>query len=50
MLRFHGSLDKQTHTDVGYNSRLDALQAAVLGVLLGELDGWNRARREARGL
>ena len=47
VLRFHGSLDKQTHTDVGYNSRLDALQAAVLGVLLGELDGWNRARREA---
>ncbi len=30
MLRFHGSRDKRTHTEVGYNSRLDSLQAAVL--------------------
>jgi dTDP-4-amino-4,6-dideoxygalactose transaminase len=43
-LRFHGSEDKQTHTEVGYNSRLDALQAAVLRLLLPELDGWNDAR------
>src|ERR671932_2810071 len=31
-LRFHGSKDKSTFTDVGYNSRLDELQAAVLRV------------------
>jgi len=46
-LRFHGSEDKKTFVDVGYNSRLDELQAAVLRVLLPELDGWNAARREA---
>src|SRR5689334_1961946 len=55
-LRFHGSTDKSTFTEVGYNSRLDALQAAALRVLLPDLDGWNEARRrvarayEARGL
>jgi dTDP-4-amino-4,6-dideoxygalactose transaminase len=47
ILRFHGSKDKKHHTDVGYNSRLDELQAAVLRVLLPELDGWNVARRAA---
>ena len=46
-LRFHGSDDKQTFVEVGYNSRLDELQAAVLRVLLPELDGWNSARRDA---
>ena len=46
-LRFHGSTDKSTFTEVGYNSRLDALQAAVLQELLPELDGWNDARRNA---
>jgi dTDP-4-amino-4,6-dideoxygalactose transaminase len=46
-LRFHGSKDKVTYTEVGYNSRLDELQAAVLRVLLPELDGWNDARRAA---
>jgi dTDP-3-amino-3,4,6-trideoxy-alpha-D-glucose transaminase len=44
-LRFHGSKDKVTFTDVGYNSRLDELQAAVLRVLLPELDGWTERRR-----
>ena len=48
VLRFHGSKDKRHHTDVGYNSRLDAIQAAVLRMLLPELDGWNEARRERR--
>jgi dTDP-3-amino-3,4,6-trideoxy-alpha-D-glucose transaminase len=47
ILRFHGSKDKRHHTEVGYNSRLDSLQAAVLRILLPELDGWNAARREA---
>ena len=41
-LRFHGSKDKRDHVDVGYNSRLDELQAAALRVLLPELDAWNR--------
>ncbi len=45
VLRFHGSLDKATFTDVGYNSRLDELQAAALRVLLPELDGWTAKRR-----
>ena len=44
-LRFHGSEDKVTYTEVGWNSRLDELQAAALRVLLPELDGWNDARR-----
>ncbi len=46
-LRFHGSDDKSTFVEVGYNSRLDELQAAVLRLLLPELDGWNAARRAA---
>jgi dTDP-3-amino-3,4,6-trideoxy-alpha-D-glucose transaminase len=44
-LRFHGSRDKSTFTDVGYNSRLDELQAAVLRLFLPELESWNRRRR-----
>jgi len=46
-LRFHGSYDKSTFTDVGYNSRLDELQAGVLRLFLPELDAWNRHRRES---
>jgi dTDP-4-amino-4,6-dideoxygalactose transaminase len=46
-LRFHGSRDKQTFQEVGYNSRLDELQAAVLRVLLPELDAWSDGRRRA---
>lgn len=46
-LRFHGSDDKKTFVAVGYNSRLDELQAAVLRILLPELDAWNEARRAA---
>jgi dTDP-3-amino-3,4,6-trideoxy-alpha-D-glucose transaminase len=45
LLRFHGSEDKKTFVDVGYNSRLDEVQAAALRVLLPELDGWNARRR-----
>ena len=45
ILRFHGSGDKRTFTEVGYNSRLDSLQAAALRLLLPELDAWNDARR-----
>jgi dTDP-4-amino-4,6-dideoxygalactose transaminase len=46
-LRFHGSHDKQTFEYVGYNSRLDELQAAILRVLLPELDAWSAGRRDA---
>ncbi|MBX5469651.1 MAG: DegT/DnrJ/EryC1/StrS family aminotransferase [Thermoleophilaceae bacterium] len=46
-LRFHGSHDKVTFTDVGFNSRLDELQAGVLRLLLPELDGWVERRRAA---
>ena len=47
MLRFHGSRDKKTFELVGTNSRLDAVQAAMLRVFLPHLAGWNEARREA---
>jgi dTDP-3-amino-3,4,6-trideoxy-alpha-D-glucose transaminase len=40
MLRFHGSWDKVTYEHVGYNSRLDEMQAAILRVQLPELDRW----------
>jgi dTDP-4-amino-4,6-dideoxygalactose transaminase len=49
-LRFHGSTDKQTYTEVGWNSRLDAIHAGTLRLLLPELDGWTRARRDAAAL
>ncbi|HTA13536.1 MAG TPA: DegT/DnrJ/EryC1/StrS family aminotransferase [Solirubrobacteraceae bacterium] len=47
MLRFHGSHDKIAYELVGYNSRLDELQAAVLRVQLPHLDGWSDGRRRA---
>jgi dTDP-4-amino-4,6-dideoxygalactose transaminase len=47
MLRFHGSRDKVDFQFVGYNSRLDELQAAILRVFLRRLDEWTRLRREA---
>ena len=47
MLRFHGSKAKKDFHYVGYNSRLDEIQAAVLRIFLGRLDGWNEARRDA---
>ncbi|HYY04014.1 MAG TPA: DegT/DnrJ/EryC1/StrS family aminotransferase [Gaiellaceae bacterium] len=47
MLRFHGSRDKVDFELLGYNSRLDELQAAALRIFLGELDGWVTQRREA---
>jgi dTDP-4-amino-4,6-dideoxygalactose transaminase len=47
MLRFHGSRDKKTFEYVGYNSRLDEIQAAMLRVFLGQIKHWNELRREA---
>ncbi len=46
-LRFHGSRDKQSFEYVGYNSRLDSLQSAILRVLLRHLDEWSDGRRAA---
>ena len=46
-LRFHGSRDKVSYEQVGYNSRLDELQAAVLRVQLPHLDAWADGRRSA---
>jgi dTDP-4-amino-4,6-dideoxygalactose transaminase len=45
-LRFHGSRDKVTYTHVGWNSRLDELQAAILRVQLPHLDGWAAYRAQ----
>jgi dTDP-4-amino-4,6-dideoxygalactose transaminase len=47
VLRFHGSHDKISYEQVGYNSRLDELQAAILRVQLPHLDRWAEGRREA---
>ncbi len=48
-LRFHGSKDKVVFEEVGYNSRLDDLQAAIIRVFYPHLDGWNARRAEAAG-
>src|SRR5205807_2220436 len=45
--RFHGSRDKVDFELIGYNSRLDELQAAALRVFLRRLDVWTQLRREA---
>ena len=42
----HGSSKKYEHDHLGYNSRLDSIQAAVLNVKLRHLERWNRRRRE----
>ncbi|GAB4567961.1 MAG: DegT/DnrJ/EryC1/StrS family aminotransferase [Anaerolineales bacterium] len=46
MLRTHGWKKKYYSEEVGYNSRLDALQAAILQAKFPHLDAWNQKRRE----
>ena len=49
-LRDYGQTEKHHHTRLGYNRRLDTLQAAVLRVKLKYLDRWNRTRRDLASL
>ena len=49
MLRAHGSRKKYQHEILGMNSRLDALQAAILRIKLRHLNAWTVSRREVAG-
>src|SRR5436853_29148 len=50
LLRNYGQPQKYQHVMMGYNRRLDSLQAAVLRAKLRHLDDWNAARRRAAKL
>jgi len=45
-LRDHGRISHYAHEEIGYNARLDAIQAAVLRAKLEKLDQWNGRRRK----
>jgi dTDP-4-amino-4,6-dideoxygalactose transaminase len=47
LLRRHGTRDLATYEAVGYNARLDAIQAAMLRLFLPHIDTWNAQRRTA---
>ncbi len=46
-LRHHAQFKRNVHQEMGYNYRLDSIQAAILRVKLGYLDEWNEKRRSA---
>ncbi|MEG3976598.1 DegT/DnrJ/EryC1/StrS family aminotransferase [Microcoleus sp. herbarium8] len=46
MLKEHGQSSRYFYEEIGYNSRLDALQAVILSIKLRYLDSWNAQRRE----
>lgn len=46
MLRAHGMRRRYYHDEIGWNSRLDSIQAAILLVKLARVDGWNEKRRQ----
>lgn len=50
LLRNHGHLSKYEHGIIGYNARLDEIQAAMLRVKLKYLEAWNARRRELAAL
>jgi len=50
MLKEHGSRQRYFHEAIGINSRLDALQAAILQIKLRYLDEWNQKRQQAAQL
>jgi len=50
MLRNHGSARRYYHDDVGYNSRLDEIQAAIIRIKLKKIDEFNAARRRNAAL
>lgn len=45
-LRNHGSPQRYLHTEIGWNCRMDAIQAAILRVKLSRIEKWNQQRRE----
>lgn len=50
LLRDHGRISKYEHAIIGYNSRLDTLQAAILRIKLRKLDTWNTMRQKAAAM